>query len=89
MGLGDPTTCVYQFILDENDINYKKIIQYFIIHVLVLCIKLDIFVVHMLYAWSFIHNTELKITINKNKNFLSLNTYTAFLIGELIIRIKI
>ena len=32
MGLGDPTTCVYQFIFDENDSNDTKIIQYFIMH---------------------------------------------------------
>ena len=28
MGLGDPTTCVYQFISDENEINDTKIKQY-------------------------------------------------------------
>ena len=30
MKFGDPTTCVYQLIYDENDSNDKKIIQYFI-----------------------------------------------------------
>ena len=29
MGLDYPTTCFYQFIFDENDSNYTKIIQYF------------------------------------------------------------
>ena len=28
MGLGDTTTCAYQFILDENDSNDKNIKQY-------------------------------------------------------------
>ena len=28
MGLGDPTTYVYQFIFDENDSNDKNIKQY-------------------------------------------------------------
>ena len=32
MGLSDPTTCFYQLIFDENDSNYTKIIQYFIMH---------------------------------------------------------
>ena len=51
MGLGDPKTSVYQFIYDENDIYDTKIIQYFIMHGLELCIKLNSFVAHMLYAW--------------------------------------
>ena len=34
MVLGDPTTCVYQFIFDENDSNNRNIIQYLNMHVL-------------------------------------------------------
>ena len=34
--MGDLTTCVYQFICDENENGDTKIIQYFIIHGLVL-----------------------------------------------------
>ena len=30
MGLGDPTTCVYQIIFDENDSNDTKNNQYLI-----------------------------------------------------------
>ena len=48
--MGDPTTCVYQFIYDENDSYDTKIILYFIMHELGLCIKLDSYVEHMLYA---------------------------------------
>ena len=51
MGLIDPTTCFYQFIFDENDSNYTSIIQYFIMHGLGLCIKLNIFVAHIFYVW--------------------------------------
>ena len=51
MGLGDPTSCVYQLIFDENDSNYTNIIQYFIMHGLGLCIKLNSFVAHMFYVW--------------------------------------
>ena len=35
MGLGDPTTCVYQFIFDENYINDTKIKKY------LLCMEWD------------------------------------------------
>ena len=76
MGLGDPTTRVYQFIFDKNDINNTKIIQYFITHGLGLCTKLNIFVAHMFYAWSLDHNKEVPIAINKKKHSLSLNSYT-------------
>ena len=49
--MGYPTTCVYQFIYDENDIVDTKIIQYFIMNGLVLCIKVDSCVEHMFYEW--------------------------------------
>ena len=44
MGLGDPTTCVYQFIFDQDDSCDTAIIQYYIMHGLGLCIKLNSFV---------------------------------------------
>ena len=78
MGLGDTTTSVYQFISDENDSNNTKIIQYFIMHGPLLCIKLNGFVLHMFYAWSFSNNKSVPIDINQNKCFLFLNTYTSF-----------
>ena len=66
MILGDPTTCVCQLIFDD-DSNDTKIIQYFIMHGLVLCIKFDGFMAHIFYVWSFIQNTAVKISIKKNK----------------------
>ena len=45
-------------------------------HGLVLCIMVNSYVAHMFYAWSFSHNTEVPIAINKNKYFLSMNTNT-------------
>ena len=76
LGMGDFTTCVYQFIYNEN-YNYEtKIIQYLIMHKLGLCIKVDSYVVKMFYAWSFSNNTALLISIMKNKCFISLNTRT-------------
>ena len=75
-GMGDPKTCVYQFIYDENDSNEKKIIQYFIMHGLGLCIKVYSNMAHMFYAWSFSHNKSVPVAIKNNKYFLSLNTKT-------------
>ena len=56
LGMGDLTTYVYQFIYDENESDDTKIIQYFIIYRLLLCIKINSYVAHMLYAWSFSNN---------------------------------
>ena len=67
LGMVDPTTCVYQFIYDEKDENYTQITQYFIMHVLGLCIKVDSYVVNLFYAWSFSHNTAVPIDKNNNK----------------------
>ena len=45
-------------------------------HGLGLCIKLDSFVAHMLYARPFSYNAEVQIDVNQNKYFLSFNAYT-------------
>ena len=47
--MGDPTTCVYQFIYDKNDSDDTNIIQYCILNELGLCIKVDSYVAHMFY----------------------------------------
>ena len=67
MGISDPRTCVYQFIYDEKDSVGTEIIQYFVMHGLGLCIKVDSYVAHMFYAWSFGHNTAVPIAIKNNK----------------------
>ena len=77
--MGNPITCVYQFIYDEKGSVDTDIIQCFIMHRLVFCIKVDSYVAHMFYAWAFSHNTGVPISIEKNKYFLSLNTYTTVL----------
>ena len=74
--MGDPTTCVYQLIYDESESDYTKIIQYFIMHGLGLCIKVDVYVAHMFYEWPFSHNTAVTKSINKNTCFFSFNTNT-------------
>ena len=51
MGFGDPTTCFYKFILDQYASNETNILQYPIMDVMVLCIKLNNFVAHMFYAY--------------------------------------
>ena len=76
MGFIYPRNCVYKFIFNENYSNDTNIIQYFIMHGLILCIRLNIFVAHIIYAWSFGHNTSVTTSIKKNKYFLSLNECT-------------
>ena len=66
MGLDDPTICVYQFICDQNDSNDTNIIQYFSMRGLGLCIRVDSYVAHIFYAWSFSHNAAVPIDIKKN-----------------------
>ena len=74
--MGDTTTCIHQFIYDEKDKDDTQITQYFIMHGMGLFIKVDSYVAHMFYAWSFSHNTSVPITKKKNKYFISLNTNT-------------
>ena len=50
-------------------------------NVMGLCIKVDSYVAHMSYVWSFIHNTEVLISIKKNKDFLSFNINTTVIAG--------
>ena len=49
--MGDPTTCLYQFIYDEEDRSDTEIMQYFLMHGLGLCIKINSYVANMFYAW--------------------------------------
>ena len=44
LGMGDPTTCVYQFIHNEKNKDDMQITLYFIMHGLGLCIKIDSYV---------------------------------------------
>ena len=64
------------FIFNEIDNNDTNIIQYFIMHGLGLCIKLNRFVVNMLYSCSFSNNKPVPIAINKKNYSISLNEYT-------------
>ena len=73
LGMGDPTTCVYQLIYDENDNDDTKIIKYFIMKGLGLWIEVDIYMAHMFYSLSFSHNTEVTIAINKNNYYIYFN----------------
>ena len=67
LGMVYPTRCVHQLIYDENDNDDTNIIKYFIMHGLGLCIKVDSYMSHMFYAWSFSNNTAITITINNKK----------------------
>ena len=80
--MGDPTTCVYQYIYDENESVDTKIIKYFIMHGLGSCIKVESYVAHMLHAYSLSNNTVVPITIKSNKkSFLEYKHYYIFLDG--------
>ena len=57
LGMGDPTTYLFQVVYDENDSDNTKIIQYLIIHGMGLDIKVDSYVAHIFYAWSFSNTT--------------------------------
>ena len=74
--IGDPTTFFYQFIYDENNINDTQITQYFIMHGLGLCIKVNSYVAHIFYECKCSNNTAVPIAINKNRYLLSFNTHT-------------
>ena len=74
MELGDPTTCVYHFVFDKNDSNYTNIVQYFVMCVLALYIKLNRSIAHMFYAWSLSQNIVVPISIQNKKYHPSLNT---------------
>ena len=41
-----------------------------------LCINLNTFVSHILYAWSLRHNASVKVDIKYNTYLISLNRYT-------------
>ena len=45
-------------------------------HGLGLCIKVDSYVAHMFYAWSFSYNISVPIALKNNNFLISLNTYT-------------
>ena len=82
MRLGDPTPCVYQLFFDENGSNETNIIQYFIMHDLGLCTKINIVLAHMFYTWSFSHNAAVLISIIHNPCYLSLHAYTTVFAWE-------
>ena len=50
LGLGDPNTCVYKLknVCDEI---LTQLDYYFIIHILIICIKFQSHVAHIIYAW--------------------------------------
>ena len=75
MGLGDLTTFFYQYFFRKYDSNGTNIIQHFVIHGVVLFIKLNIFVVQMFYSWSLIYNTAVPSYIKQNKCYLYLYAY--------------
>ena len=68
MVFSDPTTRVYQFIFYQEDSSDTNITQYFVMHELGLCAKLNSYVAHMFYAWSFSNNTSVPIYVKQEKH---------------------
>ena len=62
MGFVDPTTFVYRFNFYYYCSNGTKIIQYFVMHRLGLCIKLNNYFAHIFYELS--HSTAVPINFN-------------------------
>ena len=50
MGFTDTTTNFYRFKFHKEDIYNTHILQYFVVNVLGLCIKINSCVAHMLYS---------------------------------------
>ena len=76
MGLGDTKICLYQFTFYKEDTYNTYILKYFVMKGLVICIKLNSYAAHMLYACPLSHNTSVPIVIKHNKYSLSLYTNT-------------
>ena len=49
--MGDPKLCGYKFIYGENNSDETNKIQYLIMYEIVLCIRVDSYLSHMLYEW--------------------------------------
>ena len=60
----------------KHDSNDTKIIRFFVVHGLGLCMKLNGFVSHTFYAWSCSNNTEVPIYVKHNEYYLYLHTNT-------------
>ena len=75
-------------IFDENESNDTNIIQYCILHGLGLCIKLNSFVAHIFYVWSFSHNKEVPIDINQNKKKIFKDIHYCFCLGSCQFELK-
>ena len=76
MVLGDTNACVYWFTFDKEDSKDTQIIQYFVMHGLVLCIKLKSYAAHIFYTCSLGHNKASLTTIKEEKPYIYLDTYT-------------
>ena len=87
--MGDYTICVYQFIYNEGGSFDTEIIRYFIMYGLGFFIKVDSYVAHMLYAWSFGNNTVVPISIKRSKNSFPWIKTPLCLLGDTVIIIKI
>ena len=78
MGIGNPKTCVYQFIIAKSNEHNEVITQLFKMNGLGLCVNLKFRVSHMFHGWNFSYYTNVPIIFRKSKNYLYCDDYTTF-----------
>ena len=84
-GLGVPTSCVYQFIHDENGFQEDdaEVIQYFLLNGLGVCFRLGNHVAHSFYAFTMTHCTAVCMVVVDSTLYLRKNdNFTVFAWGS-------
>ena len=72
LGYGTPTTCVYQFIHDERNVEVNvRILQYFVMAGLGLAVEVNSHACHMMHAYAFAHCTAIPVMIVGDTYFLT------------------
>ena len=64
IGLGHPTTCGYQHVLEDKSITLH---QYLIMQGLGSCVRLENYIGHHFYGYSFVHKTSFCVGIDSSK----------------------
>ena len=68
--LGNPTTCVYQFVIGKSNEHPVVITRFFIFNGLGPCVHFQVDVAHMFYGWKFSHCAAATFKFQKDKSFL-------------------
>ena len=73
LGLGNPNTCVYQFVIGESNEHPIVITQLLILDELGTCVNFQADVAHIFYGWNFSHFSDVPVMFQKCKHFLSVD----------------